>query len=446
MVKISIIQIYPILFVLFPLVTTQITVATNQVTENITASPSPLLPEENFEYIIKLVFGLENEKVPEYLVNWIYENSNDVTPSDIIALYSIGNVNLSTTTRILEELGYNPYNFFGVVGLENILMDLKLDFKNFYNTIFFNTLNVTGIELRNFLQKLDINTNDFSNAMTYGEGNPLEIFKKGNFSEGNVQNGLQDINKTKEELFEACKEEILLSVATKTTTEMITILNKYNFDNKKALQLWNFTKINIEDVNNITVFSNLLVDLKFSLDNITYLGIFINKSIAINEIVLDNIENHLRLCKLFAQKLTKNNATVEIINTPTLYNKQIIILPTVNSNNFTNPAEISTTTTDLYNCTFVTVENGTFTYQQVQKVVINDLRLQISSEFLNISELILGSPLICDNKVYGLAKDIDEGNVIFDTFVVEKGQSSGGSSFTFSTVLCLLYTIIYAVA
>ncbi|XP_057669922.1 uncharacterized protein LOC130902107 [Diorhabda carinulata] len=441
MVRISITQIYPIILVLIPLVSTQTTIATNQVTENIIVST---LPEETFEYIIKLVFGLENEKVPSYLVNWIYENSNDVTPNDIISLYSINNWNLSTTTRVLEELGYNPHHFFSVDGLENILMELKLDFKNFYDTIFFRKLGVSGIQLRNFLKNLDINTNDFSNAMTYGEGDPLEIFKKGNFSEENFQNGLQDMDKSKEELFEACKEEILLSVSTKTTNEIITVLNKYGFNKEKALKLWNFTNINIEDVNNIVVFSDLLDEFKFNLDNITYLGIFINKSIAINQIVLENIKNNMRLCKLFAQKLSDYNATVEIMNMPKSYNQQIVTLPVVNRDNFTtNPAEISATITDLHNCTFITVENDAPIYQKVQNIVINDLNLQVNLDLLNISKLVLGSPLICDNKVYGLAKNVEDGNVVFDTFVVEP---SSGSSSTISILLFLICGAIYAVA
>ncbi|XP_072388501.1 uncharacterized protein [Diabrotica undecimpunctata] len=409
---------------------------------NQTATPiksttvSPAIPEK-YEYIVKLLFGLENEKIPEFIVHAIYDG-NFTTPADLIMLYDIGNISLARTVEVLQKLKYNPSNVLSMKGVETILDDLNVRFKNFYNTIFLEKLNISGVHLRNFLQALNINTAEFSEAMTYGDEDPLVIFKKGNFSATSFQNALNIINATEDEFYSVCRDEIFrIVISGNSTSDVLSNLKTYKFDQREALQLWKIMNLTGENVENVPVFADLLTSLEDSLKDTTYLGVVTsNVQVGINEGVYDDIKDKMKLAKLYAQSIYNNN-TAALISEKSDFTDLVTFK--VQNHNFTKYAQIATTKKDLTNCVFVTVNNGTVISTKIEIARYRDSEIRVE---LNLTQLIQGSPLICDNKVYGLAKEIDDGDIIFDTFKVNSDKSAVDTN-VLSTYLAILCFVVY---
>ncbi|XP_028138415.1 uncharacterized protein LOC114332837 [Diabrotica virgifera virgifera] len=416
-------------------------VPVNQTSPPVQSTTSTTVPPsipEKYEYIVKLLFGLENEKIPEFIVKAIYD-ANFATPADLIMLYDVGNISLAQTVEVLQKLKYDPSNVLSMKGLETILDDLNVKFKNFYNTIFLEKLNISGVQLRNFLQALNINTAEFSEAMTYGDEDPLVIFKKGNFSSANFQKALNTINETEEKFYSVCRQEIFQIVITQnSTSDVLSNLKKYHFDQREALQLWKIMNVTEENVESVPVFADLLTSLEDSLKDTTYLGVITsNTQVGINEAVYDDIKDKLKMAKLYAQSIYNNNNTVALVPEKSEFTDLVTFK--VQNHNFTEHAQIATTKKDLTNCLFVTVNNGTVISTKVDVARYRDSEIKVE---LNLTQLIQGSPLICDKKVYGLAKEIDEGDIVFDTFNVDSDKSSVSTN-VLSTCLAILCFVVY---
>ncbi|CAH1099564.1 unnamed protein product [Psylliodes chrysocephalus] len=401
---------------------------------NTTTEPTPV----TYEYVIRLIFGLENEKVSTFLLDTIFNNSNNITTTDIISLYSLDYLTLSSTNDILKELHYKPSKALSIDGLEKYLSDFGIDFKDLYKAVFITHLKLTGFPLRNFFIDLGVNIEDFANAIYFGEPDPFEVFKKGNFSEKNLDTALEKLSKTKDDLFEACKIEILNNVRSKSTEEFLNILKTHNFDRVEAMNLWKYLELDLESVERVTVFADLLDQIKFNLENTSYLGILSANKVAINKEIYKNIKEKMELSKIFAQSIY-DNTTVELKEEKPYYEN--IVTLSLETDNFTTFIQVATTNKDLEHCQIITLENDTLISQYVEKVTNKNDTLEVSREDFNITSLIPGSPLICDNKVYGLAKEINNDEIVFDAFIVD----SGAINIVFSPFLfvCLFVILLF---
>ncbi|CAG9857419.1 unnamed protein product [Phyllotreta striolata] len=393
-------------------------------------------PEETFEYLVKFVFGLETEKIPGYLLDTIFNGSANTTTEDMIALYGLQNVNLSATVEVLERLRYDTSRIFSIDGLSVYLSQFRVGFKDFYNSVLMGNLGITGLPLRNFLVAFGVRTGDFSDAMTFGEPDPWEVFKRGTFNETTLEMALGAINRTRNELFEACRDHALDIVRSKSRREFLEILKSHNFDRVEAKNLWDIMELDVENVENVTAFKDLLDNIKLTLENSTFLGVLTGKRVAVNKDVYSSIKEELELSKMYAQS-PYDNTTVEVtIDKP--HYKDIVTF-SLEEDNFTTFIEAATSDRNLDNCVFVTLENEAVVHRQVESAVKEEDGFEVEAGDLNITDLMPGSPLVCGNKVYGLAKEIDDDRVIFDGF----GIDSGSMMAVLNPVLVLVCLMVY---
>ncbi|KAJ8932150.1 hypothetical protein NQ314_014934 [Rhamnusium bicolor] len=218
--------------------------------------PSIIETVPTYDYIIEIGFKLNEEKVPEYLIDIIYDEApkRAVTTNDVFSLYGLKTINLTTTLDFLSQLNIPSEDIFSLDGFDKFLAELTVDFKEFYNRVIIGKLNITGNPLRDALESLNIDVNNFSMGMAYGNPDPYEEFKKGNYSKECVESALQKSNRTFDELFIASRDEFLSKALTLEIKRIIESLLKYGFHKPKALELWKALNLTVENVYKVPVF------------------------------------------------------------------------------------------------------------------------------------------------------------------------------------------------
>ncbi|KAJ8955663.1 hypothetical protein NQ318_008532 [Aromia moschata] len=384
-----------------------------------TESPSvPVKP--TYDFVVEIGFNLNEDKMPEYIVDIIYDNSTEksITVDDILSLYELKTIELDNIIEVFDSLGIQSQNVFSLDGFDKFLTETRLDFKEFYNKVIIGRLNITGYPLRDLLVALEIDINTFSMSMAYGDPDPYEVFKKGNFTKEAVDTALEKAGTTLEELFLACRDEFLSKATDINTENIIGSLLKYNFDKVKALKLWNVLYLNMENVYRVPAFKQLLSDLSRELNQNPLLGVLTSpNNITINRKAYETWRSEKDIVTLYVESIS-HKFILQITDTVDTELDNILILKSIAIEPYDEVAlpyvEIGKSSGELVNCKFVTVLNGTLLINDVAVVTNHGTYLQMPKN--NITELIPGSPLICHEKLYGIAREIKSAEIILDAF------------------------------
>ncbi|KAJ8979035.1 hypothetical protein NQ317_005139 [Molorchus minor] len=327
-------------------------------TTSVYTSESPSGP--SYDYVVEIGFNLNEENVPEYVVRIIYENSTEksITTDDVLDLYGLKNIELNEILDYFDKLNIQSNRIFSLDGFDKFLTELRIDFKEFYNRVLIGRLNITGYPLRDLLVTLEVDINNFSMGMAYGDPDPYEVFKKGNFSKYSVESGLQTGGRTLEDLFLACRDEFLMKAATLETSKIVDSLSKYNFDQSKSLELWSQIGLTMENVYKVPSFKRLLNDLSRELNKVPSLGVLTGP----NNITINR--------KLYETWQNKEHFYVDDTELDQILLLNVVL---IEPNEDDLPyIDIGTASNNLINCKFITLNNGT--------VVIRDIAMAVNEE------------------------------------------------------------------
>ncbi|XP_018569104.1 uncharacterized protein LOC108909280 [Anoplophora glabripennis] len=389
------------------------------ITDPTTSPPTATEILQIYDYIVEIGFNLIEDRVPEYLVNILYEQTPNVliTTDDILTLYGLKTVDRITTLDFLRQLNISVENVFSLDGLDKFLTELRIDFKEFYNRVIINRLNITGNPLRDVLIALNININNFSMGMAYGDPDPYEEFKKGNYTYEAVVSALEKANRTLDDLFIACRDEFVTKAISIDSNGIIDSLVKYNFNKNRALNLWRILGITMEDVFRVPGFKQLLDDLKSELNKEPCLGVLTAaNTITINKKVYNTWSDDEDLVQPFAESIS-SRSILQIVDKVDTELDNIILLKVTSLELYAADVkyiEQGKSDSDLQNCKFVTLNNESIVVSDVARAVNHASYFNIPKG--NITNLILGSPLICENKVYGLAREMSGDEIVLDSF------------------------------
>nr|CAI5862176.1 unnamed protein product [Callosobruchus analis] len=371
-------------------------------------------PVTNYDYIVKFILNMDESKVPYYIVNGIYSNrfEGNITVDDVIDLYRIRQLSLDQAKLVLNSLDVRTSTVFSEDTFEMIMKELKLDFITFYTNVFLTTFGTTGEPLRRFLEILDIDLTAFTSAIVLGIGDPLDVVKGGNFT--NLEPALKEIGKTPNDLYKASMNTFADAAIKLPLREFVTILNKNGLTEAKALSLWNTIGIDIRDIYLNQDFNKLLLETNMDLRK-EVVGVLIGD----NRIVTDiNVGLFLKQAKQISRiQATTLNNTVELKDIKPAHSsfESMAVLDFQSEHN-TSHISYGMLDKTVENCTFITLRNDTL----VSEIVIPvDKKTHIEIESKTASDYVIpGSPLVCDHKVYGLARESghSSGVIVLDNF------------------------------
>ncbi|KAJ8924172.1 hypothetical protein NQ315_006956 [Exocentrus adspersus] len=390
-----------------------------------TTEPSTIPPiaatetPPTYDYIVQIGFNLDEENVPEYLVNLVYTeaSSKTITTDDIFSLYGLKTIDRTTTLNFLEKLGFSTEKVFSLDGFDKFLTELRVDFKEFYNRVIIERLNITGNPLRDVLVALNIDINNFSMGMAYGEPNPYDEFRKGNYTNEAVLSALGKADRTLDELFVACRDEFVGKALTFTPERIVEILVRYDFGKDAGLSLWNALGLTMEDVYAVPRFKQLLNELNRELNKVPCLGVLTGTTnISINRKVYETWSNDENVVQPYAESVTRKFILQVLEKEGTEWDNIFLFrAKAVEPYDGDIPSiSIGYMKEDIQNCKFVTLENETIVTTDVANAHRHGNHMHIPKG--NATSLIPGSPLICDKKLFALAREISGDDIILDTF------------------------------
>lgn len=384
--------------------------------ETTTDNHTKILTDDVPSFLVKLSAVLNDSKVPPYLTNLILNqpSESNITMDDILTLYGLKTINITGTKKMLTNLNISSSEVFSAKGFEGFLTELQLDFKTVYTNVV-NNLQVEPVDQLTFLGSLGIDPILFSFALQFAD--PYTEFKKGNLSTESFINAIQGINRTSEEVYNNLRNQFVNEILKKSPEENFSVLKKYGVENNKFGNLWNILNVSSRTPHQILVFDQLLHNVTSEIDKHSPLAILTSK---------DQVTTNKEALRYFEGKpvsvtgfILGNNTELRILNIQNSSKPNIMILTLENVINYsdnTSYASVAMTSEQLRNCTLVsinsnnTIVNETVIYIENHREI---LKLNLTHSFSNIS---MGSPLICSNKVYGLVKDIFSGIVTLDSF------------------------------
>lgn len=412
-------------------------------TSSTTSSPTTTEIIDIYDYIVLIGFNLVEDKVPEYLLNIIYNQTSAeiVTTQDILTLYGLETVNRTTTFDFMRKLNISLELVFSLDGLDKFLTELSIDFKEFYNIVIMNNLEISGSSLKDVLTTLNVDSSTFSEGIAYGDPDPYQEFKKGNYTYETVVAALEKANKTLDDLFDACRDEFVAKALTFDSNSVLSSLGKYGFGKSKALALWRVLGLSMENVHTVPSAKKILDDFKEELNRVPNLGVrtAVN-TITINKRVYDTWNDDEDLIQPYAQPVS-GKFVLQIVDKLDTELNNIILLraaaldPPVSKGTY---IEKGTAKGDVKNCQFITLDNSSIVTIDVVNAVDNASYIHIPKG--NITNLVLGSPLVCNTKVYGLAREISGDEIVLDSFSgVGKMYLNG----YLSSVAIVVYVSVY---
>ncbi|CAH1967477.1 unnamed protein product [Acanthoscelides obtectus] len=392
-------------------------------------------PITSYDYIVKFTINMDENKVPYYIVNGIYNRfEGNVTVDDVIQLYRIRQLSLNQAKLVLNSMDVPTDTVFSGDTFETVLKDLRLDFTTFYSNVFLLSFGTSGEPLRIFLETLDIDLPAFTSSIVLGMGDPLDVIKQGNFS--NLEPALNEIGKTPNDLYKASMNTFADAAVKLSLREFVEILKKNGLTEAKALILWNTIGIDVRDIYLNQDFNKLLLETNMDLRK-DVVGVLIGN----NSIVTDiNVGIFLKEAKQISRIEAKPlNDTLELKDIKPAYSSfESLAVLNFQSEHNTSYISYGMLNGKEENCTFITLRNDTIVTEIVTPV---DKKTHVEIESKMPSEYVIpGSPLVCDDKVYGLARDNghSSGIVILDNF----REITSGTNMLSSCLVVLIIGII----
>lgn len=381
---------------------------------------SEILIDTNIpNYLVRISAVIDDLQVPEYLTNIIINRSStyNIRSDDVLSLWGLKTVNISDFERILSSLNISSSSVFSLNAFESFLTELQLNFNEIYSNIVKEMAIDPSVQLT-FLESIGVNSFSFSFALQFSDS--FVEFKKGNFSKDLFVTALKTINITSGQLFESCRNQIINGILRKSPEDNFLILQKYGIDAKKISMLGKTLVVDASRPNQIPVFENLLRKVLWEIDHASPLAILVRyNQVIINKRISDMFLD--KPIKIVAQDLDYNN-TWPVLNTQNSTMPDIMLLSLEKTHSPSDPkryATLASTKNSLENCIFFSVDNNRTKIFEIVSSVENTGGLLKFNSSLFSSDVSMGSPLVCANKVYGLAEEVSAGVVTLKAFIVE---------------------------
>lgn len=397
--------------------TSSISPTTSSVLETTALNNVPDLPK----YLFKLTALIDDSKVPAYLTDLIRNepSKSNITSDDILTLYGLKNISLEKFVNLLTNLNISASAVLSQVGFEIFMNELGLDFSTIYRDLS-DKLILTSSDKITFLDYLGVDARTLIIEVEFGNSS-YEIFKRGNLSSEAFINAIGVINKTTEQFFEVVLANVVNGVIQRTPEEILGILKRYEKNMNKLSQLWNLVNVAPEVPHQIEDFEKLFMEMASKIDGYSPLGILTDMNqIITNKAVVDLFQ--AQPVKINAQYVG-DNTTWNVSYKQNASWTDIMVLTVDNLQLLSNVsyAVLASDKIDLQNCVFFSINNGTLIYENVHTTQNNGDTLVFNSTIFK-SYVPLGSPLVCDNKVYGLATNISTGIVTLNSFAMKDGS------------------------
>ncbi|CAG9764456.1 unnamed protein product [Ceutorhynchus assimilis] len=382
------------------------------------------------DYLVQLLFSISEARLPNYLVDVIYNRpvQKGISVDAVLGLYQIRNVSLNTTQSILNELDITQSRVFSINGFNYTLETFNWTFTNFYNTLV-SRINLSGLPLRNALRQLNIDDAQFSAGIAYGDPDPWQEFIRGNFTQVNMELACAEAGITLEQLWQGVRDLFILNLETFQIEDFIRLLLNHDITQRHALIIWSAIPVTLEHVYSLHLYNDIIGNFSERLNNQTSLGVITSlQGMVTHRAIHDLFKEERELLIIQAQTLlTRTILTVGNINDTIYRNLVVLELSQDVSPNLT-VIPVTNRNADVTNCDYVTFQNNNILTVNVPTANFTNETYVIPTSVIN--NVVPGSALVCNQTVHALVRGVVGDAIVADAFsnyVVPAPPSSGNS-------------------
>lgn len=363
--------------------------------------------EAEKDYVLRLKVGLSQLRIPNHVKNLAVEEllGEPKLDASVLDIAQAGNFHQMTKDRYVELLRATgkvrpPNEFYTYDNLQE-LITFNNAHKNFteFVTMLFNHLNIqkdNDEKLSKFAEGINKTFLEFLECYFYGD---FKFFDK--ITPANVKSTLESLEVEEDSLWNFVRDFTFAHLNLDKTFAVKQLNSIFNV--RELLLLGEYTTSNIQKV---PIFRTYIADTQTKFNKINALAIAIHSDrFLINKAAYDDWKEEEDLAFVEATSINSPSSTFTAVKggvTRRTFN--IFELTGTNSNtemeyvNFTKP------TSDLENCTFITFKEGKLVESLIANVsLLFEDTLSFTTDDTNI---VVGSPLICDGILHGMAKQL----------------------------------------
>ncbi|XP_066262785.1 uncharacterized protein [Euwallacea similis] len=379
------------------------------------------------DFLTQLQFSVNESNIPNYIVHTIYGHSseNNITTQNILNLYSTSSISLATAENILDRLNIERSQVLSLEGLNYTLDLFNITFTTFYNTII-DDLNVRQKQ-DYFLPLLQIDTSKFYSTLISG-GDTWAEFSKGNFTRANIEVAAEEAGVTLEKIWTNTTKQFEPSLLSYEVGSFIDLLKSHELGETEALAIWEVVPISNQQVYSMPIFEGIIKQALARANNQSVFGsITGERELIIHRNIYDQFGHDRRVLTIRATtvvsktilgidefNVTGYRSFVTLRHTPITELTSLVIVKTAEQN------------IDLVNCSYVAPYLDGVIILEVPSATYNkDYTYSVP---LTVDRVVAGSALVCNDTLYGLAREAVEGGVLVDAFADFQSPDNAANS------------------
>lgn len=382
------------------------------------AISSPV-PKEDADSSIFLIDIKLNENSTDFVIDVLDKKIDQsvVTSEDIISLFKLNQLTYS-------EIQNTPINMYDILkSFDRMLISLNIRFNNFIEDAG-KTISLTPGDVVEALEVFNVSSKLTKYILNNNHEEGFRTLNEGVYNDKNFQTFCDNIKSTKDSVFENLRN-VYLNLF-KNIIDMQPIISTWNMSFK---QLSTLHPVTIDDVNNVPNTKKILDNLEDQIKPFKS-----SNAIAITTDTMTINKNSYESWKNITSYIDINlsNAEDSITNFSfeTVDNNYVAVIV---SKNISKPRPLGQSFNETNNCTYTYITPDPF---KVTSVEVEDVSLtgsRITSEVPDHTPLVIGGALICEGKLFGIAREKVNTTLIFDAVydgaVIDNGdQDDTGSA------------------
>lgn len=392
----------------------------NNITEAVETTTEYVLPID-LSSIFQIKFVLKEEGLSQVAAQLIYNaTSFNITVNDLVDLTQAEQLNLTTINEALDKLDLSSTDLFNFDSLESSFNELNISLLELYGKLRKEFIPVPRDNVPRLLDTFNISQNGFNDIILYGNDTKLfELLKSGNFSEENVKVAFELIGKTPSDLYDFLKPDIFPRIREYSIERLLDIIKSNGLapkHMKDVLEIFNLRRAGYEAVPS---FRSALSDLEDEMNNVELYGTLVNSSVVAT---VNNVYNKYKYFQNIADAYVENVFTPRVsfkVDNIDAYDDNCLYGPVLVTFEASSVEKIIGITQEYSehhprNCFYAINSNGSLIIEKLYHVHYSQNYL--IADVSNSTIFKIGSPLICNDLLYGVAESESKGKIGFRSF------------------------------
>ncbi|XP_049819403.1 uncharacterized protein LOC126264663 [Aethina tumida] len=377
------------------------------------------VPKEDADSSIFLIDIKLNENSTDFVIDVLDKKIDQsvVTSEDIISLFKLNQLTYS-------EIQNTPITMYDILkSFDRMLISLNIRFNNFIEDAG-KTISLTPGDVVEALEVFNVSSKLTKHILNNNHEEGFRTLNEGVYNDKNFQTFCDNIKSTKDSVFENLRN-VYLNLF-KNIIDMQPIISTWKMSFK---QLSTLHPVTIADVNNVPNTKKILDNLEDQIKPFKS-----SNAIAITTDTMTINKNSYESWKNITSYIDINlsNAEDSITNFSfeTVDKNYVAVIV---SKNISKPRPLGQSFNETNNCTYTYITPDPF---KVTSVEVEDASLsgsRITSDVPDDTPLVIGGALICEGKLFGIAREKVNTTLIFDAVydgaVIDNGdQDDTGSA------------------